>query len=203
MNELFLYSLFKSILSHSTVIEGRFVVVKSGADMNEANHSELVRDALDGIKEDRKYPVAALMPPQEVVGSYDKGWATFRNTMYWLALDGRTGLNELQAPDYDALLSGHPFTYDWKDMRECAGNFRFAFNSIVRQPSLINIIRDNHQNPDIYDRITWAGNDRLNGVRVSFDVDLSMPCELADYPPDLLQQVSIPALNLHPLHKHA
>jgi len=202
MNELFLYNLFEAIFQHSTVMEGRFVVVKSGADINESNHAEIVRDALDGLQDARKYPVPVLLPPQEIVPSYDKGWSTFRFVMYFLTTDGRTGLNELKSPDFDTLISNHPITYDWKDMRECAGNFRVAFNKVVRQPAIINTVRDNNRNPDVYDRISWSGNDRLNGVRVSFDVDMFMPCDLTDYPVDLLQVITIPDLNPHPLHKH-
>ena len=202
MNELFIYNLFQEILNHSTVIEGRFAVIKSGADTNESNHGELVRDALGGLTTTRKYPAAVLLPPMEIVPSYNKGWSTYRMVMYFLTLDGRTGANELKTADYDALISDHPVTHDWKDMRECAGNFRVAFNNVVRQPSVINQVRDNHTNPDMYERISWAGNDKVNGVRVSFEVDLFMPCDLADYPANIAQLVNIPYLNPHPLHKH-
>lgn len=200
MTEIFIYELFEEILRHSTVIEGRFAVVKSGADLNEANHAELVRDAIGGLTDARKYPAAILLPPSEMVPSYHKGWSTFRMTMYFLTKHGRTGANELKTPDYDALISEHTVMQDWKDMRECAGDFRVAFNRVSRK--LISSLRENNGNPDMIERVSWTNNDMLNGVRISFDVDLFMPCEPSDYPSNLPDLITLPDINAHPLHKH-
>jgi hypothetical protein len=202
VNELFIYQLFKEIFRHSTVMEGRFFVVRSGSDTNIDNHGEIVRDFMGGLTIlNKKYPAAILFPPMESVQSYAKGWSTFRMVMYFLTKDGRTGANELKTPDYNALISDHSAILDWKDMRECAGDFRVALTSLVRQPSIGSKIRTTNSSDSI-DRITWVGNDKLNGVRLQFDLELFMPCELADYPDNLFSLITIPDANPHPLHKH-
>lgn len=182
-------------------MEGRFFVVRSGSDANIDNHGEIVRDFMGGLTAARKYPAALLFPPYETVASYSKGWSTFRMVMYFLTKDGRTGANELKTPDYNALISDHSAILDWKDMRECAGDFRVALNNLTRQPVIGSKIRPSGT-ADSIDRITWAANDKLNGVRLQFDLDLFMPCELADYPDNLFSLITIPDANPHPLHKH-
>jgi hypothetical protein len=45
------------------------------------------------------------------------------------------------------------------------------------------------------------GNDKLSGVVVSYELNIAMPCELADY--DNINTITLPSItDIHPLHKH-
>lgn len=200
MNELFLYQLYQNIFKASSVIEGRFAVLKSAADINTSNFDELVKDAISGLVGTRKYPVVLLLPIFEQVPSYERGWATMRNHMFFLTADKRNGDGSIKAINTDLNASEHPAWYDWKDMREVAGNFRTKFNEVVRSAGLLTQIRELAKGVDTYSRVSMVGNDRLNGVGLQFNVEMFIcPTSVTDYDPAV--SIPIPDLNIHPLHK--
>lgn len=218
MNELFLYDrdkgLFKEILKLSTVIEGRYAVLKSGYELNTDNFDALIKDPATGISSvDQKYPVVVCMPPiSEMVLLNDQNYERFRFSMFFLTRTGVTGQNKIKSPDSATGLSTHHVWYDWKDMNECASGFHSALNQVTRN-SIINI-DDRSQplsvycildaQPVIVRRVSNLGTDKVSGVNIQFVIYLftDICTAIPDYPSDLLSQLTIPDTDIHPLHKH-
>lgn len=201
-NELQMYQLFKNILVQSKVIEGRFHVLSTHADVNTANFMELIRDEFNGLINPKKYPCAVLLPPVEVGIVDDKGWSTLNCTMYFLTADERTGDGDFKNVDYELNISKHTKEQDWNDMRRVAGEFRRVVLELTRRPPLSNLIRTNPKSPDNFYRVSNKANDNLNGIQLSFSMQLyGNICTYEDY--DDISAIVIPDLttNPHPLHK--
>lgn len=202
MDELNLYELFKQILEKSKVIEGRFHVATNhaGNDINTENLNEIVKDALGAITSKRKYPLCILLPPVDEVDNYiDNSFSSYTLTMYFLT-QAFNGSNGIKSPNFLNNTSDHSIPLDWKDMRECAMNFRKAFIKITDKPGY-KFIRD-CQSKDLISRVSNMGNDNLNGVKITFDIELFTPCQLTDYSVRDLEEIKINLAFLHPLHKH-
>jgi hypothetical protein len=206
MNELFLYQLLENILKFSSVIEGRFFVAEGyGNDLNANNLNDIVKDALSNYKPtDRKYPLSLLLPPMEIVSSNEKmnGWTRFKLEQYFLTTTGYSGVGEFKSINRATNISEHPIRYDWKDMREVAGNFRRQFLEVLRTKRILNSIRPVSDSSDIYRRFSSMNNDNLSGVSVSWEVEIYMPCTMADYEAQTPDQTVVPDSIIHPIHKH-
>lgn len=203
MNELLLYAIIKTILSHSTVMEGRFVVAEGyGNDLNANNYNDLVKDALDNYKPvNKKYPVSVMMPPVEIIDSYEDGWTRFKIDQFFLCTTGYTGASELKGMNMNTNTSEHPIQFDWKDMREVAGNFRKVFNKVIRNKGYMKHLNSATNAKDYIRRVSNMGNDKLSGVVVSYELNIAMPCELADYA--AIDSITLPNItDIHPLHKY-
>lgn len=199
-NELGLYQLFKNIFAISTVIEGRFHVLADKQDIDSTNFAEIIKDALDGLKVEKKYPCVVMLAPTESEQVNDKGWSTYHCKLYFCTLYRRTGDGGIKTPDIQLNISEHTKEMDWKDMREVAGNFRKILRSLIGRPPVCNSIREG-SNVSLYSRLTSKGSDNINGIAVSFDVDVfNNYCAYSDYPDNPV--VEIPDFNnIHPLHK--
>jgi hypothetical protein len=203
MNELFLYQIIKAILVQSKVMQGRFIVAEGyGNDLNANNFNDLVKDALDNYKPiNRKYPVSVLMPPVEIVDSYEDGWARFKLDQFFLCTTGYTGTSELKGINMSSNTATHPIQFDWKDMREVAGDFRKMFNKTIRNAGYQVKINSATNAKDYIRRVSNMGNDKLSGVVVSYELNIAMPCELNDYEPNV--NITLPSItDIHPLHQH-
>lgn len=201
-NELFLYALFKNILTKSTVIEGRFMVAEGyGNDLNANNLDDVIKDALGGITTVKKYPIAVMMPPVDIVDDYDKGWIDFKCRIFFLTPSYNNGDSSIKSIDKSTNTSKHSIQYDWKDMRECSGDFRKVFNKLIKKRNLSTVVREK-QTPDITTRFSLMNNDRLSGVEVAFEVSLFGGCDIADYSDTAIDDIVIPDFNIHLLHKH-
>jgi hypothetical protein len=204
MNELILYKIIEAILKQSVVIAGRFVVCEGyGNDLNANNYNDVIKDALDNYKYvGLKYPVSVLMPPMEVIESHEKGWSRFKLEQFFLCTTGYTGTHEIKGLNSSTNTSEHSIMYDWKDMRECAGNFRKMFNQILREKGYLNYI-NSATTPDFIRRVSNMGNDKLSGVVITYEINIAMPCTMADYPPAAISNIILPTItDIHPLHKH-
>lgn len=204
MNELNIYQIFKDILEKSKVIGGRFHV--SSADGFEINTNTVdeqqVVDILGSITPaGKKFPLSLLLPPVEVITPNSRGWSRFNMKMYFLtkqhSVDG-----SMKSLNIQTNTSGHPTHYDWKDMRECALDFLAAFEFVIAVNGANSKIRACDSESIYVERITRMGNDKANGVRVSFYVDLYLPCQEADYNREELRAITIRETPIHPLHKH-
>ncbi len=201
-NELGVYQLFKNILSASTVIEGRFVILnRIAADMNSSNFGEDVLDALGGLTVKKKYPAVVMMAPYETSLNDGKRTSSMKFEMYFLTKDGVTGDGNVKNRDVETNRTTHTKEEDWKDMREVAGNFRIKLREIVGKPPVCNQVREVKDSRDEYSRITYKMNDNVNGVKLCFELQLVDDCTpLADYDEDA--EIVVPDLSPHPLHKH-
>lgn len=204
-NELYLYEVFKSVLSASTVIEGRFIVAEGyGNDLNTNNFDDIVKDALSSVAPlGRKYPIAILLPPIETIEKYNQGWSTFSLEMYFLCKSFQTGTNDIMNLNSFNNTSDHPIKWDWKDMAECARDFRVVLNNTVKNLSLMGYIRENRREPDFIKRVSNMGNDKLSGVYIQFKYDVFVGCEINDYTDQSIASITAPQMNtLHQTHKH-
>jgi hypothetical protein len=198
VSELFIYdpddSLFKSIITHSKVMQGRYFVVSSGFDINN----------LDPVQ---KYPCMICVPPRSnpVAPSYIQ--ETFSFDLYFLTRRGTTGQNQIKNPNPATLTSQHPAWYDWKDMNECATAFLRTLKALLKLKMVGDIpLRgiaglDPGFSPGIL-RITSSGSDVVSGVKMSLSMTLNLGCDNDDYAGVDLSAIAVPNLNKHPLHKH-
>lgn len=210
MDELFLYDrdqgLFKQILKHSTVIEGRYHVSPSyGHDLNTDNLNSFLKDEKFGLTTpDQKYPICVCLPPRsslkhtpESIGFQEE--IVF--DLFFLCRANFTGQNRVKMPDRATGTSGHHPWYDWKDMKEVAMEFMSALYRITRKKLRSAMMIEIHDMP--LRRYTNVGVDAVNGVGLSFRVNfIQSTCELNDYPEDVIDQITLPDSNLHPHHKH-
>lgn len=193
--------LFRNILAKSIVIDGRLFVVRSGADANATNMAQLVTDALDGQTEGQKYPCAVLLPTHKTTVNNDKGYSNLSFQMYFLTLDERTGDGEIKSRDQETNMSTHTKEMDWQDMDKVATEFRKKLRDITRLPPVTKEVREVPGSHDTMYYITEKGNDRINGVKLEFELQVADDnCQFADYPDDTT--IDIPDFSPHPLHTH-
>jgi len=173
MDELNLYRLFKELIKQDPVLQGRFFVAEGyGNDLNANNFENVIKDALGSITDVKKYPVAILLPPTEMISKgYDWGWSQFRLKMYFLTTTYYQDGSDIKFQNTGNNTSESPIKLDWRDMRDVAGLFRINFNDFTRKYTQ-QAIRENQKVFDHYERVSNMGNDRLSGVSVQFDVDL-------------------------------
>ena len=178
MNELNLYDLFNQIISKSKTIK-RFIVAPGyGNDLNKNNLGEILTDALGGIKDGVKYPLCLMLPPVEVIESYDKGWSKFKCRLYFLDVQNNDA-NGIANINVSNNLSQKTIKSIWNKMRVCGTDFRKVFLQ-VSEKNLTSGVRDG-QNIDVIDRVSNVANDKVAGIGISFDVEIFMGCEISDY----------------------
>lgn len=200
-SELFLYDrdagLFKQILKKSTVIQGRYFILTTGNEINSSNLGQYISDALNGMQAvQQKYPICLCMPPR----SFPDKTEQFVFTMFFLTRSGLTGQNKIKAIDDETQASTHHTWYDWKDMSECARNFLGMLNKVLRLPGAKHAALS-YDGTELT-RLSNIGNDNISGVRLQFRIDMGIDCDLNDYPEGSIDDITIPSLNIHPLHKH-
>jgi len=200
MNELVLYAIIKAVLEQSAVIGGRFHVASGyGNDLN-ANALDKVVNELPAARQ--KYPVSVLMPPVEIIDKYESKWTRFKMEQYFLCLSGNLGTGGMKAINAAVNASQHSTQYDWKDMRECAINFRMVLNTVLRRDNLLAYVNSASDSKDYMQRVSAIGNDKLNGVRLSYELNVAMPCTLVDYP--AIDAITLPDVTapIHESHEH-
>lgn len=180
MNELSLYQFFKDILSASITIEGRFVVLPGYSnDLNSDNFNQIFTDSLGGIKDPKKYPLAFMFPPTEIVETYDDNWNTWKLQMFFMAQPFQ-GSGGIQNSDFSKNISQHTIQQTWKDMTVCAKDFMRIFNMIL-ESKISPPIRKGQRNRDVFTRYSGVGNDNLSGIGIDFEVLLYDDCTIRDY----------------------
>lgn len=195
-NELILYDTFKKILSKSKVIEGRFVVLSGySSDLNSDNFGQIFKDSLGSIKNPRKYPIACMFPPVEILNGYDDAnWSLYKIQLFFFAQPHTINYNPL------ANTSNHTIAQTWKDMTVCGKNFRKAFIRVTEN-NKSNPIRDG-QSKDVIQRYSKVGVDGVAGIGIDFDISIFNPCDLDDYNDNEIDQITITKKELHPHHKY-
>lgn len=204
MDELIFDELVRTILKTSSVIEGRYWTLEHyGNELNKDTLGDLIRDELGALDTDvRKYPGVFALPPTELIDSYSEGWSTFRIQQYFLTPIGRTGDNEIKDADLDLNVSTHSIQYDFKDMRECAINFRKTFNKYLKHNKYVKYLHELKSSRDSLRRMSNVGNDNLAGVWLTWDIRMVIDCDNSEYP----VVENIPPIDIdniiHEQHKH-
>lgn len=207
MTELFLYdrqdSLFKSLLAKSATIKGNYhVSPDNGQDLNSANLDSFFKDSKYGLADIKKYPIAVCMTPVSgFVQVNGNVMEQFFFRVFFLQKANTDAANQVRARDKDTNLSAsHPWK-DWSQMKKCASDFVHALEKVVRTKyagsvplrSIINL----DVNRAVVKRIHRANNDSLNGVSLSFIVNMiTDSCTISDYPNDFLDTLTLPTNGL-------
>lgn len=202
VSELFLYDrdagLFKQILLKSKVMQGRYFIINSGFDVTSADLTTLLPQT---------YPCVIMTPFRSNLLAPDYTQESLPIDLYFVAKSKATGDNQIKSVNLTTLTPGHFFWQDWKDMKECAKSFLQALKQVIRnsrvngQPLHGIVSLDPRTNPTIV-RFANTTNNILSGAKLSFNVLLNSGCDSDDYTQDDINQIQIPTLNLHPLHKH-
>lgn len=204
MNELLLYEIVRVILKASKVMEGRFIVAEgSGNDLNTNNFNDIVKDALSNYKPiGKKIPVSVMMPPLQIIDSYEGGWSRFKIEHFFLCATGYTGSSELKGMNISSNTAEHSIQYDWKDMTEVAICFRKQFNLSIRNSGYLHRLNSATNAKDYIRRVSNMGNDKLTGVRLSYELNLAIPCTIDDY--ENSAPIILPDIDdmIHLLHQH-
>lgn len=178
MKETQLYDIFRKIISKSKRIKRFVVAPNKGAELNKNNLGEILYDALGGIDDGEKYPVALLFPPVELP-NYAMGWSTFRCSMYFM--DQQWTEERAQAdPNPFSNLSQKKVEENWEEMATCAKGFKMVLTMLTDE-NLSKGIRVNDDYNDQLNRYSYIGNDVSAGVGLTFTVDLFKDCIVSDY----------------------
>lgn len=212
IDELFLYDrdsgLFKNILTHSSVIGGRYFVSPDyGRDLNTDSLNQFFSDAAYGMKDvAQKYPACVCIVPKSfLVNEGGILWEGFQFTLFFLCTTFQTGNNQIKTVNKPTLTSAHHIWYDWKDMKEVGVNFCTVLNNFLRNTQDAMLRQSVRFDPDKTSirRISKTNNDQLSGVSFTLQIYLySGNCDINDYPDDVLSQITIPSTSIHALHKH-
>ena len=198
MNELNLYQLFKDIIAKSKVMRRFVTAPQYGVELNKNNAGEILKDFLDGITDSDKYPICIMFPPVDVP-DFDTNWSKFKCRMFFLTPQ-HNDINGTQNRNPFNNLSEHTIQQTWKDMRQCAIDFRKFFNAVTEK-DFSQGVRES-SGFDVIDRYSDIGNDELAGVGLSFDVEIMTGCEMTDYNEKEIKNFKINTEDLHPHHEH-
>lgn len=199
----FIQDLFKNILTYSKGIQGRFYVCpKYGHEINSDNLNEVIKDVVKATDKP-KYPLALLMPPVSW-GDFTQNtgeWETYKLIMFFLKTTYYDSNNQIQTINVNTQTSMHTVPQDWHDMKRCAVNFVRALNKVTRDRGLIQnkfriVQKDRNINP-----VSFIGTDRVAGVRLDFNVEMFLGCEVEDYNEGDIPNITIPVDDSHPEHK--
>lgn len=184
LNESFLYGkeagLFRQVLRHSSVIEGRYHVSPNfGHDLNTGN----LQEYLKGLPAGQKYPMAVLLPPRsKPFRVSDHPWEEFYFTLFFLTTAVTDGQGQARVPHIPA---------DWARMKACALSFLSVLREVCRRPDLRGAVSVDERTEIV--RVSRLLNDRLNGVGLSFVVQLDVRgCERYDYTTDDVAKIVVP-----------
>lgn len=184
----FISTLFKSILSKSKAIGGRFYVCpKMGYEIN----SDMVGEVLKQINTPKKYPLCLMMPPRSNGDFYFITLFFLKETYY----GGGNVINT------NTQTSTHTIEYDWTDMKRCADGFMYAIDSVAMASGYEYFAITSKSTP-VITPVTEIGADRVSGVRLDFQLTLRVVvCEVpGDYDESDIELIEIPFVDGHPEH---
>ncbi|TWP31894.1 hypothetical protein ETU08_00095 [Apibacter muscae] len=198
MNELNLYQLFRDIITNSKKMNRFVVAPQYGIELNKNNVGEILKDIVGGISDGVKYPICLMFPPVEIIDSIlgENEWSRYSCKLFFLTTP-YSDEGGIQLQNLDNNLSEHTIPMTWKDMHQCAIDFRKVFE-MVTERNFNKGIRSTEETT-VIERFSDIGNDRLAGVGISFIIDLFLNCEILDYE---IKDIDNIKLNIEDLHNH-
>ena len=200
----YLLAVARAVLAQSAAIQGRCYMAPFWAsELNTENLQQIVADSLSGSQK-KQYPLSLILPPisdSEPPNSPGSGsWEAYTVNQLFLKQEGRTSDGQIQDIDWLVNNSQHTITEDWHDMRRAAlGYYRVFRELCIREMG--GTIRPTDRIPVRCVPVTRLGNDRLNGVLLSYRISIFDFCgEPEDYPPGYLDAIVVPAGDQHPAH---
>lgn len=191
----YLIDLFKGILTRSKAMQGRFhISYRYGAqEINSDQLGELLKDFTDT----KKYPMVLMVAPRShLMPSVRAGeWELYRCILFFVKtmFYNEVGTSSMNSKTKTSL---HTVPEDWHDMHRCAVNFVRQLDSVQRaQQRLFRLPKTT----SLIMPISGVGTDRTVGVRLDFDIELYLGCELEDYDEYVIELDIIS--DSHPEHK--
>ncbi len=186
----YIFQLFSSILGLSSKIEGRlYWAPQMGLELN----SDQLNQVLGSAGVPKKYPLALLMPPRNSgkVSAKEARWENVRLTLLFLTTTYYTG-SAIASRNPATNTSLRPVQEDWDDMKVVADDFAKALRKVHDEHRLFaSVLR--LTNPNAYTTpISFAGLDRVSGVRLDIEVEMFVPCELTDINAESLSTINLP-----------
>ncbi|HRN93019.1 MAG TPA: hypothetical protein PLS87_11410 [Ferruginibacter sp.] len=215
MEDLFLHDqdkgLFKTILSKSSIIQGRFSLSPDyGFNLNTDNLNTFFKDEKFGVSNpNQKYPMCVCITPRSFIEQEQAGaphTERFIYDLFFLTKDNQTGQNQIKSLDKSTGLSAHHVWYDWSDMKRVSDSFISALNKVLRKlppTTPFRLLFDTKFIP--VKRITRVNNDVVNGIGITLTIisNHNIMCDTPDYGDDDLSDLSISGItsDIHPKHK--
>lgn len=197
MTELNLFQLYKDIISQSKVMR-RFVTAPGyGNELNKNNLGDHLKDVFEAISDGVKYPLCIMFPPVEFP-NLETNWSKYHCKLMFLTKPFDSSTGTMKRNPFNSL-SQHTVEQTWKDMNVCAKDFKRFLNSVIDANT------DSIREPEssvIIERFSDLGNDKVAGVSLSFDVEISIVCEMEDYSEDSVKTFVLNKIELHPHHEH-
>lgn len=196
---VYICNLFKGVLQCSKSVEGRFFVsTYDGWEINTDQLGELVEQY-----KEKKYPLAIMLPPFFRGDDVRKAtWTKATIRILFLKRTHNNGDGTTQNWNLNTNTSKHTVQEDWHDMHRAALGFLKALHSVIkREMTTAGVFRLSTETYTVRP-ISNAGNDKVSGVRLEFNIELSPVCNLEDYNTTLLNELALPALDGHPEHKY-
>ena len=196
--------LFKNILSKSHAIIGRFHLLEraSATEINSDVFNEVLQDlVVNAVKP--KTPFCAALPPKSL-GVYNiqqQEWEQYLWTMFFLTTTFSTSNNQIKSPNKNTNTSTHTVPDVWHDMRRCAVNFIRVGKTVVKNNSLQARIFYFDNDKIVITPVSFAGQDKLSGVRLDFKTFVYTGCDIEDYSTGDIAGIVVPADDPHPEHK--
>jgi hypothetical protein len=185
----YIESLFKAILSQSKTVQGRFFILpKGGYELNSDTLGQVLSDA-EKDNPEVKYPLCVMVPPRST-GEYSSRnpWEDNHYTFFFLDTVYYDGNNQVKALIADTQTSGQAITKDWEAMKLSAVDFLRIMDYVQRgqdgrsAPLINNVFRLLSKTKTIVP-VSFATQNRLGGVRLDFDAQINIGCEIEDYLP--------------------
>lgn len=196
MTELAIYEkdgLFHNVVKKSTIMNGRYVALSDGKDLNTNN----VITHLEQVKS--KYPIVVCTIPFSIIQV--KGWEDFFFKMYFLCTSGYTGDNQFKNRDHLTNTSMHKTTFDVSDMKTVALSFMSVLEQIEMQTKG-NLLRFKDKQPYKIERIINITGDKVSGVSLSFMMQAAVECLYNDVNVNDTTLAELFTSPLHESHKH-
>lgn len=194
-------------------MEGRYhVSPNAGNDLNANNLETYIKDPANGLVDAwKKYPLCVCMTPRSRFVNLNGGrWEEFTFNLYFVCPSFTTGENQVKSPDPDTNTSTHHIWYTWSDMKACAESFLEVLHRMIRTRSitegnstiLLRSVLQMEISNAIFSRLSNFNNDKLTGVSMAFMLYMAAPqCAMVDYPELNVADITMPPLDIHPLHK--
>jgi hypothetical protein len=178
----YIESFFRSILSQSKTIEGRFFVLpKNGQELNSDTLDQVIKDTPEV-----KYPLCGMLPPPSS-GDFTTAsqWEDYHFTLFFLDTVYYSN-NQIKELNPDTGTSMQPIIKDWENMKQAAVDFIRVLDFVQRghnstgQVLVNSLFRLNPKTKRITP-VSFVTTNRLGGVRLDFDASIYLGCGISDY----------------------
>jgi hypothetical protein len=153
---------------------------------DELNYDDFKR-VLTEVTTGTKFPAAAWKPPRsngKFIAKYDE-WEEYRIEMFFLNTTYYTGTNQISRPNSGTRTSSKSVIEEWDDMKVAAVDFIRVLQLVLKgnntdSVNMLDAIQLSSKEKFI-DPISFAGTQRLSGVRLTFILKIFTNCLIQDY----------------------